>query len=336
MKRSPTIVDVADAAGVSIATVSRVINGGNVKAPTRKKVETAMETLGYRRNTLARSLATGKTGVVGVLIPDVLGPLYGQMARGIEEVFLPLGMHSVIVSDNRDPEEEKSATELLLERQVDGLILIGSYLTDDILASLSAAQTPIVLVQREHTPHECHYDTIQLDNESGVTAAIEHLITSGHKHIAHLAGTRLDGQERARIFKRTLQQHQLTNTHIFETNGVEDGGFNAAQQLITQAPHVTAVFCVNDRVAIGLYHGLETNGVRVPDDISIIGFDDLPWTAYLSPPLTTLQQPARAMGQAAAQRILKQLNTPAAPELTIFPSQLLKRASVKNLQGGDA
>lgn len=328
-ERAPTIIDVAQAAGVSTATVSRVINGaGIVKKGTRDVVEKAISSLGHRRNSLARGLVTGKTGVVGVLIPDLLGPLYGQMARGIEDVLIPLGMHSMIVSDNRDPTEERAAAELLLERRVDALIVIGSQLSDLELNQLSGRSVPIILVQREKAQTSSVYDTLQLDNENGVSEAIAYFLQMGHRVIAHLAGPRFDGQERSRIFRQTLTMHNLTSEFVFETNGTEEGGFRAAHEVCANR-NITAVFCTNDRVALGFYRSLQIQSRRVPEDVSVIGFDDLPWTPYLNPPLTTLRQPARIMGQAAAERALQRLQEAEVQHLETFPAQLVKRASVQ-------
>lgn len=332
MKRSPTIIDVAAQAGVSIATVSRVLNDDDkVTSATREAVQVAIQHLGYRRNTLARGLVTGKTGVIGVLIPDVLGPLYGQMARGIEDVLIPLGIHFMMVSDNRNPEEEQAAIELLLERQIDALIVIGSYLTDVELDRLNSSNIPIILMQRENPCDATLYNLIQLDNQTGVKDALHHLIEMGHRNIVHVAGVRYDGLERKRVFVETMKDAGLKGDVVLCSDGTEEGGFKAAHDL-NDYPDVTAVFCNNDRTALGLYHGLKTQGKKIPDDVSVIGFDDVHWSAYLDPPLTTIQQPGRNMGQVAAQQALDALKHPEQVSTQNLSAQLIKRASVKPLK----
>ncbi|MEZ4605948.1 MAG: LacI family DNA-binding transcriptional regulator [Deinococcales bacterium] len=304
IRHKPTIIDVAKRAGVSTATVSRVMNGeALVKDETRQMVEDAIAALGYRRNYLARSLVTGKSGVVGVLIPDVTGPLYGQMARGIEDVLIPLGLHSILVSDNRDPQEEERAIGLLLERQIDALIIIGSYISDASLAQLISPDFPLLLLQREQVSLNSPYISLQLDNDQGVNEAMQYLYEMGHRQIAHVGGLRYDGERRRVVYEAFLREWGL-EPFTLASDGTEEGGYQAANKLINKKPEVSAVFCINDRTALGLYHRLQERSVRIPEDISVIGFDDLPFAKHLAPPLTTIQQPARLMGQRAAELVL--------------------------------
>lgn len=331
VKRGPTIIDVAKAAGVSTATVSRVINRDSfVKDKTRMAVEDAINQLGYRRNSLARGLVTGKTGVIGILIPDVIGPLYGQIARGIEEVLLPLGIHSLVVSDNRNPKTEKRALELLLERQVDGIILVSSYLSNDALKDALPDNFPAVFLQPELTQTGGTSNKVELDNASGIKAALEYLFEMGHTEIAHIAGIRRDGLERRNAFETIMREANL-NINIIESDGSELGGVKAATELL-ELPQVTAVQCNNDRTALGLYHGLKTNNVRIPDDMSVVGFGDLVYCAFLDPPLTSVQQSGLKMGKLIAEYLLMVTQGETSPN-TLLPSKLSKRASVKCLKG---
>lgn len=323
MTRRPTIIDVAHSAGVSTATVSRVLNGGRVTDDTRETVERAIHQLGYRRNSVARSLVTGRSGVVGVLIPDVVGPLYADIARGIEEALRPHGMQAMMVTDNRDREREIASIELLLSRQIDGLIDIGSQLDDAELHRL-AGDLPVVLIQRESSGSGI--PLVSLDNRRGIAAALDHLFDHGHRHIAHIAGIRRDGAERRSAFVAVLERRGLDSSRVFAGDSTEACGAAAAAWL-ERHPEVTAVVCSNDRSAFGLYRPLKERGIPIPGDISVIGFDDLPWGAYLDPPLTTIRQPGRELGRLAAEQLLGgAARTPAAPHL-VQPT-LIERESV--------
>lgn len=330
--RRSTILDVARAAGVSTATVSRVLNGGAASPRARRAVEEAAARLEYRRNDLARGLVTGQTGVVGVLIPDISGPLYAQMARGIEDVLSPLGMHYLMATDNRDPGQERAAIELLLARQVDALILIGSLTEPATLQRQLGNGTRAVLMQRESDDAAAGFGTVQLDNGAGVRAALEHLIERGHRHIAHVCGVRRDAAERRRQYERVMREHCLEPGPVLVSDSTEQGGVCAGSELLTH-PHVSAVLCANDRVAAGLYRTVKAAGLRLPQDLSVIGFDDLPWSEFLDPPLTTIRQPAREMGRAAADLVVAMLRG-GAPEHVPMPAQLIERASVMDRRPG--
>ncbi len=326
-RRNLTILDVAHTAGVSTATVSRALNGGKISSRTQRRVDAAVRALGYQRNTLARGLVTGKTGVIGVCVPDVLGPLYAQMARGIEDVLTPLGVQYTLVTSSRDGEREAAATRFLLEQQVDGLILIGSQLDAPELAAL-IGDRPAVLVQRE--ADTAPYPTLSLDNAQGVQVALAHLFANGHRRIAHIAGVRRDGRSRQGAYERVLRAAGLTPI-VIPSDSTESGGVVAATTLADH-PQTTAVFCSNDRVALGLYHALRGRGVRVPEDLSVVGFDDLPWGEYLAPPLTTVRQPGREMGRLAARSVLGEN---AVAESTLVEPELVVRASVCAPRGGE-
>jgi len=322
-KRKPTIIDVASVAGVSTATVSRVLNGGPVTRQTRSAVEVAIHQLGYRRNNLARGLVTGRTGVIGVLIPDLVGPLYAEMARGIEDVLEPLGMHAMVVTDNRDLERERSSVELLLTRQVDALIIIGSHLDDKALHEL-AGNVPVGLIQRE--AEGSTFSQVEIDNRRGIRKAVAHLIARGHRRLALLAGIRRDGRERRQTFEEILKELGLPSPLIFEGDFSEASGYQVGVDLAAHA-EVTAVVCTNDRMALGAYHALKSRGKRIPQDISVIGFDDLPWASYLDPPLTTIRQPGREMGCRAAEQVLRHPQAARTVRILIDPL-LIERASV--------
>ena len=312
----PTIHDVAREAGASIATVSRALNGGVVSAATRERIEAAVAQLGYRRNDVARGLVTGRSGLVGVVLPDLIGPLYAHMARGIEDVLDEYGMHAMVVTDHLEPDAERNAIELLRARQVDGLVLIGSRLQPGELRE-AAGNVPIVHVQRDGPDDGA--PQVRLDDAAGVRAAVDHLVGIGHRRIAHLAGTRRDGRERREAFVAAMEAAGLPPGPMVDGGFTEEGGEAAAETLLAD-PSITAVFCASDRMAVGLLHAAHRRGIVVPDDLSVVGFDDLTWARYLWPPLTTVRQPGREMGRAAARRVLGVAQTVGAPLLLVAPT----------------
>ncbi len=333
-KRKPTILDVAEAAGVSSASVSRVVNEDDrVSEGTRRRVLGAIKLLGYRHNALARSLVTGKSGVLGVIIPDVAGPLYAQIARGVEDVLEPCGMNFMMVTSDRDAEREAALVGLLLGRKVDGLILIGGKLGEVELESLVDEAAPLVLMQRESREEVTRYSVLTLDNAGGSRMALGHLYAAGHRHIAHISGVRQDGEARLAAYLAWMAAKELPPL-VLEGDSLESGGARASQ-VLSFHPEVTAVFCSNDRVAMGLYRAFKARGLHIPEDLSIVGFDDLPWCAYLDPPLTSVRQDGREMGRMAAREVLEHLGGNRTPRTLTLPTELVERESVRDLATPD-
>jgi LacI family transcriptional regulator len=326
-KARPTIIDVAQHANVSIATVSRVLNGTYVYEDNQRAVKKAISKLGYRQNKVARGLVTGKSGVVGVIIPDISGYLYGHLARGVEEVVMQQHLHMMIVTNIRETEQEKANITLLLERQVDAIIILGSYLSDRQLGRLGLGKTPIVFIQRELPHPKSRYSSIDFDNRVGIDQAVAYLLSLGHHNIAHINGLRRDGADREACFREAMLRHGVKSPLIFKGDFTEQCGVDAATQL-EQHPEITAVICSNDQSAIGLYQGLKARGLRVPEDMSVIGFDNEPWSAYMDPPLTTVHQPAKEVGHLAAKQILAELNGEAKKHCLV-PVRFIERSSVK-------
>jgi LacI family transcriptional regulator len=329
-KRKPTIIDVAKQARVSIATVSRVLNGTYVYEENKRAVKKAIRELGYRPNKVARGLVTGKSGVIGVIIPDISGYLYGHLARGIEEVMLQNHRHMMIVTNVREMEQEKANITLLLERQVDAIIILGSYLSDRHLGKLGLGKTPLVFIQRELPHPKSNYSSIDISNPNGIEQGLDYLFRAGHCNIAHVNGLRRDGTEREQAFKKRMQEKGVKEPIIFEGDFTEDCGVAVAGSL-EDYPEVTAVFCSNDQTAIGLYQGLKARGIKVPGDISVLGYDNEPWTAYMDPPLTTLHQPAKEVGQLAARQVLAELEGKPTCH-RVVPVNFIERKSVGMLK----
>ncbi len=323
-KRSVTIYEVAQEAGVSVATVSRVLNSGRVASETRRRVLEAMDRLGYLPNTLARSLATGTSRAVGVVVPDAAGPLYGRMLRGVGDVLEAAGYTHIIGTSARDPDREARTLRDLSARKVDAVVLIGSSLDGVALRALWAVLPPVVLVEQEGG--EVRSPTVTVDNEGAAYTATRYLIARGHTRIAHVRGPRRAGQERYAGYRRALREAGLAEGPVVQGDFSEPGGYRAMRALLEQ-PGFTAVFLANDRMALGAYRALREAGVRIPEEVSVVGFDDLAFAAYLDPPLTTLRQPAYEMGRAAASAVLSRLSG-AEPANVVLSCELVPRASV--------
>ncbi|MDR9390639.1 MAG: LacI family DNA-binding transcriptional regulator [Trueperaceae bacterium] len=309
--RPPTLHDVARHAAVSTATVSRVVNGGAVADATARVVRDAIRDLGYVPNPAARGLITGRSDVVGILVPDLVGPLNAAIARGVEDVLEAHDKLATIMTDHRDEAREARRVATLVARRVDGLVLIGSHLHDAPLRDL-VGDTPVVHVGAERPPGDGGVPEVRIDNHAGIDAALAHLAALGHRDVAHLAGPRRDGAERRAALRTLAPRHGLRVRRVVDTDFSEESGRAAGATLLADGD-ATAVLCANDRVAAGFYAAARERGLHLPDDLSVVGFDDLPWSAYLDPPLTTVRQPGRALGRDAAARLFDAGAGPPAP-----------------------
>ncbi len=325
-----TIYQVAKAAGVSAATVSRALNGGPVAPETQRRVLEAVRRLGYRPDRLAQGLATGKSRTVGVVIPDATGPLYGQMQRGLAEALAEAGFGYIATESRREPRREEALLDEMLSRKVEALVLVGSGLPPEALKARFGRLPPVVLVEREGG--EAGAPTLQIDNEGAAYRATRHLIEAGHRRIAHIRGLRRAGREREAGYRRALAEAGLAPGPVVDGDFTEAGGYRAAQALF-RAGGFSAVFAANDRMALGVYRAAYEAGRRIPEDVSVVGFDNLGFSAYLTPPLTTVEQPAHRLGVLAGRAVLALLSG-GRPTNQVLPCGLLARASVKHAKGG--
>ncbi|ADR37219.1 transcriptional regulator, LacI family [Oceanithermus profundus DSM 14977] len=330
MRRRVTIYEVADAAGVSVATVSRALNGGRVAPSTRERVLQVAGRLGFSPSPAARVLATGKSRAIGVVIPDATGPLYGRMLRGIGLELAQAGYTYLVESSERDPGREGQVLRDLSARDVEALVLIGSGLGPQALAAMQGELPALVLVEREGA--ELAAPMVTIDNESAAERATRYLIEHGHERIAHIAGPRRAGRERLAGWRRALAAAGLAPGPVADGGFTEAGGYRAAEALIGQGGF-SAVFVASDRMALGAYRAFREAGLRVGEDVSVVGFDGLEFGAYLDPPLTTLRQPAQQLGQAAARAALA-VTRGERPENVVLSCELVPRASVMEYGGG--
>jgi len=303
-----TIYEVSELAGVSLATVSRVINNsGKVKAQTREKVETAMEMLGYRPNAIAQSLATKRSNSVGVLIPELHGPFFGVMLSSIEDELRAAGKHVIITAGHSDEAIEKDSIEFLCSRNCDALILHVYAVSNEYIEQLRERNIPVVVVGRliPGMDDNC----ISIDNESGAYAATKALIELGHQQLASITGPlwKIDGKQRLAGYRRALDESGLVFKQklLAEGDYEEASGRQGMRQLLQQDIPFTGLVCANDEMAAGAIAVAQQRGMTIPDDLSIIGFDNVFFTTYMNPALSTVHYPTDMMGRMAARCVLR-------------------------------
>ncbi|MCC8395637.1 LacI family DNA-binding transcriptional regulator [Paraburkholderia sp. MMS20-SJTR3] len=337
-----TLEEIARAAGVSPSTVSRILNGTARVLPAKQQaVEEAIARFNYRPNILARGLASGRTETIGVLTQAVSSPFYAEWLRGIEEALYEPGFTPIFVSSRWNLADEKARLEQLIARRVDGIILLHAQLDEATLTDY-ARWAPMLVLGRS-VQNSAALAGLPIDNLQGARDATRHLIEQGHREIAFIAGPsnhedaieRLDGYRSALIEAGIGFDPEL----VEQGDYLETGGVAAMERLIARHPSFSAVFCANDQTAYGARLAMFRRGVRVPDDVSLVGFDDLPTSSYMTPPLTTVRQPTYEIGRLAAQGIVRMIRKQSI-ELSPIPLTLVARETTRRiappLSRGDA
>ena len=303
-----TIYEVAQAAGVSLATVSRVINDSDkVRAKTREKVLAAMAELDYRPNVFAQSLASNRTNCIGVLVSELHGPIFGPMLSTIENTLKEAGKFAIITAAHSDAEKEAEGIRFLTERKCDALILHIEALSSDYFLEHRETLLPYVLLNRQIPSLEHH--CLALDNEEGGYLATKAILELGHRRIAYISGPSGWGDAEARLagHRRALAEYGVpwNDRLFFEGDFTENAGSDGTAAILDAGLPVTAVVCANDEMAVGAMDQLRSRGFRIPEDISIIGFDNVRWARFLYPKLSTIHYPLEDMSRMAAHWVLK-------------------------------
>lgn len=308
-----TLEMVAEAAGVSAATVSRILNGtAIVSDDKRAAVDAAIARLGYVPNPVARGLAGGRTLSIGVVAQTLDSPFFGGALRGIETALDAAGYSPLYVSGHWNVAHEQRCIDTLRSRRVDGIILLAARIGDHALAAL-AQQLPVVVTGRRlQAPNLVALD---FDNVEGARLATEHLVQLGHRRIAFIAGDMKhpDGKARLRGFRQAMKAAGLPDDLVLAGDFTEASGLAAVQQAQAAGQAFTAAFAANDQMAFGAAVALYRAGLRVPQDVSLVGFDDLAGALYTVPPLTTVHHPVHELGQLAAAAMLQLLAGQASP-----------------------
>lgn len=328
----PVTLDmVAQAAGVSPSTVSRILNGTAVVADAKREaVDAAIARLGFVPNPVARGLAGGRTLSVGVVTQAIDSPFYGVALRGIEDELDKAGYSPLFVSGHWNAVEEARCIDMLRARRVDGIIVLGGRLSDSALRTYAKA-LPMVVTGRTLKAPNLH--SLHFDNVDGARLATEYLLSLGHRRIAFIAGDagHLDALEREQGYRLALEAAGVPYNEELVVPGLfhEEGGLAAAERLLEGRQRFSAIFAANDQMAVGACLALHRRSLRVPQDYSVVGFDDLLASRHALPPLTTVHQPAYELGQIASQAMLQMLRGDK-PTSAMPPPRLIVRESTQS------
>jgi LacI family transcriptional regulator len=330
-KASVTIMDVASEADVSYATVSRVVNNGpHVRAETRERVQQVMERLGYVVNRQARSLAGGRSHVIGVLVPDLGTGYIGEIVRGIDAE-LDLALHDLMLyTTHRRAAKEARYVSTLTQGIADGLLIVLPRDPASFVQTLRQHNFPYVLIDHQGTNEQDH--AVGATNWQGAYNATEYLIKLGHQQIGFITGSTDLGCARDRLagYQAALRTHHvaLDPELIYEGDFHQPDGYAGANKLLKHPARPTAIFASNDVMAMSVMDAVRECDLRVPEDVSVIGFDDIPQAGYVRPALTTVRQPLEQMGRVATQMLLDLLQDPEAkPQRIELPTELVIRDS---------
>jgi len=327
--KPPTLRDVAREAGVHVSTVSRVLSdqaaAGRITQDTEERIRDVARRLGYRRNTIARALRTGRTLVVGMVVPDVANLYQAGITRGAGDVLYADGYSLILASTDDDPEHAASQVSAMLGVQAEGLMYGVAREEDAVLAQLVDEGIPVVLFNRASASPGI--SAVLPDDHAGTRLAVNHLLSLGHRDIVHVGGPEdvSSTVNRLEAFEETLAAAGLTGAHGFAHRQIEEEGHRVTSSLLDELPHTTAVLAANDRLALGAIDAIRDSGRSCPGDVSVVGFNDMPYSERFMPPLTTIRISQYELGAMAARLLLETIADPgrsaetrlASPELVI-------------------
>jgi LacI family transcriptional regulator len=329
-KRS-TINDVAKKAGVSKATVSHVLNNTRfVEESTKNRVLLAIQEIGYRPSNVARSLTTNQTNTIGVVISDASNYFFGEILRGLEDILRPNGYGLVVCNTDETLQREAEYLDYLLRQRVDGIVAAATSQPWDVLLRMDTQHTPVVYMDRTFEGQEGPF--VGVNNTLATRRAVQHLIDAGHCNIGIMAGLQRLSTMRERLagYRQALQEAGIPerNAWVVESALDIDAAREAALSILSSISRPTALFINNNLLVLGTLLAMRELGLRCPQDISLIGFDDHPWAQVANPPLTVVRQPLRKLGQTAAQVLLTQIRGEAVCEPQyILDCELIVRES---------
>jgi LacI family transcriptional regulator len=325
-----TLDDLAALTGLSRATISRVINGGTAAEATRRRVQEVLAQTSYRPNAAARKLASGRSGVVGVVVhvdPHLLfpDPYFSQLLQGITDHLAEQSTGMMLWLGNRT--KEQTLDHVLGMSFLDGVIISAHTLEDPVVDGLLASGVPTVLIGHRRADRSASY--VDIDNEQAADSVTTHLISIGRTRVGHVTGSRgtVAGEDRITGYQRAMRRAGLKGDRlILDGDFTRESGVTAAAELLELG--VDAIFCANDASAAGALETIRASGLRVPEDVALAGFDDVEFAAHLDPPLTTVRQALRQHGMEAARALLQLLGDPSrAPRRVLMPTELVIRQS---------
>ncbi|AGK98681.1 LacI family DNA-binding transcriptional regulator [Clostridium pasteurianum] len=335
MINKPTIKDVAKKSNVSVATVSRILNDlEGYSEETRKKVMQVINEIGYQRNDIARNLKMKSTHTIGVLLPKVSTNFYIEILSGIEDAAHINGYSVIICNVGDNGKRTEEYIKVMIERQVDGIIVCSLPPEKSLIEKIIGVNIPVVLISTLYEGYSVPY--IKVDDYKASYAAVEYLIKNGHKKIAMLGGKKSDliaGLPRLEGFVRALEDNKLEiRKNLIKHNGFSfKDGITSMEELLKKKEKFTAIFAACDDIAVGALSVAHKRGLKVPDDISIIGYDNTQAAEMCYPALTTLAQPLYEMGQKSVKMIIEKITSSAEVKSVIMPFKIVERDTVKNI-----
>ncbi len=328
----PTIRDVAERAGVSPITVSRVINNsGYVSQETRSRVEAAIAELQYVPNSLARSLRFKRTHTLALVLTDITNPFWTTVARGVEDAASQCGFNVILCNTDENEAKQSEYLHVLLQKQVDGFLLVPARSTPEPIALIQSQKVPTVVLDRQVPGAQV--DIVRGDSEGGAYQLVRLLLSLGHRRIAMLSGPMniSTAADRVAGYRRALQEAGLEAPAELICYGeyTQESGYQMARKALSLMPRPTALFAANNFIAIGALRALREAGVRVPEDMALVSFDDIPPAFVIEPFLTVAAQPAYEMGRRATELLLARLSgqAPSEPQEIILPTEIIVRRS---------
>ncbi len=308
-RRHTTIKDIAKAAGVSTATVSMILNkkDKNISQPTRERVLRIAKDINYIPNSMARSLVTSQTKTLGLILPDIVNPFFPEIARGAEDRAREAGYSIIICNTDDNVDQENKYIQMLTEKMVDGIILTHSANRNDEMSGLENSRIPIILIDRDYDSPNV-LGKVLVDNSRASRDGVNYLIGKGYRRIAYIAGPLNTGTARDRLegYRTALAENGIDYDERLVRVGEyrSKWGYEAAASLLDDGMDFEAIFCGNDAIAIGAMKRLRERGIAVPDDIAIMGFDDIYIASMVDPELTTIKQPNYSMGYEAVNMMI--------------------------------
>ena len=310
-----TMADVAREAGVSLMTVSRALNNKDgISVETRQQIMEIIEKLGYRPSSIARSLVTQRTGTIGLVVPDVSNPYFSGIAHGVAEVANTKGLSVLLCDTEEEVEQELNFITVLEEKQVDGILIAAPRQQTGNIVPLLARHRNVVVINRrfDDAPSFSASGYVINDDYAGGRLATRHLLENGHRTVGFLAGpsTSYGSRRRQQGYRAVLEESGIryNQNYVRYCPPTVHGGCEAALQMLAEHPEVSALFCFNDMVAIGALQAGAQMGRRIPEELAIVGYDDIPMASWVNPSLTTCQVPFEEMGRLATRLLISQIN----------------------------
>lgn len=331
MKKTYNLKDVAKLAGVSLGTASKVLNNIYVKPDLKMRVEAAVRELNYTPNVIARSLKVNSTNTVGIMIPDISSPVISKVVKGIEDFNRPKGYNGIIYQTALETNGEMQAIQTFARSKVDGIFYIGNTVADKIAERLKETRVPVVFIMTDYVDEA--FSSVVIDNVEAAFVAVDYLCQKGHQNILILAGEKDDpnaGMPRLEGYKKALIKNNITiDEGLIKHGGYRlQRGYENMQMILKEKRKFTALFAVSDEIAIGAMKALAEHKIRVPEDVSVMGFDGIDMINYTEPALTSISQPFYELGSEAAVTMMYCIKEKKSNIHKILPFQLIENQSV--------